>query len=93
VSDESTSQQLESAGTAGPAPSAAVQAHFDRDETPGWLAAAERYLEQQEAQVMRFRSEARTRTPTAAEVAHFEGVATAVRKARDVIDRHAERTL
>ena len=42
---------------------------------------------------MRFESESRTRTPTTAEKAHFDGVASAVRKARDVIDRHAERTL
>lgn len=93
VADDSTSQPPPGAGSADLAPSAAVQAHFDRDDTPAWLAAAQRYLEQQEAQVMRFESESRSRTPTAAEVAHFDGVAAAVRKARGVIDKHAERTL
>jgi hypothetical protein len=92
VADDHASQ-APSGGSADLAPSAAVQAHFDKEETPAWLAAAQRYLEQQEAQVMRFESESRTRTPTAAEVAHFDGVAAAVRKARGVIDKHAERTL
>ncbi len=93
VADESTSLPPTDRGSADLSPSAAVQAHFDRDETPAWLAAAQRYLEQQEAQVMRFESESRSRTPTAAEVAHFDGVAAAVRKARGVIDKHAEQSL
>jgi hypothetical protein len=74
-------------------PSQAVQAHFERDETPGWLAAAQRYLEQQDGALMRFRSESLERTPTQAELSHYAGVETALRKAREVIDIHAERLL
>jgi hypothetical protein len=74
-------------------PSSAVQAQFDKEETPGWLAAAQRYLEQQELTLMRFRSESQSRTPSPAEQSHYAGVESALRKARDVIDRHAERLL
>ena len=74
-------------------PSGAVQAQFDKEETPGWLAAAQRYLEQQELTLMRFRNETQSRTPSPAEQSHYAGVESALRKARDVIDRHAERLL
>ena len=77
----------------GPEPSAAVQAHFERDETPGWLSAAQRYLEQQEVQLLRFRSETERRTPSPTEVARYAGIESALKKAHAVIDRHAERLL
>lgn len=76
-----------------PRPTPSVQAHFELEETPTWLAAAQRYLEQQEAQLMRFEVEAQTRTPTEAEVAHYDGISAAVGKAREVIEVHARRAL
>jgi hypothetical protein len=76
-----------------PAPSPAVQAYFERDETPAWLGAAQRYLEQQEALLLRFQRESTLREPSQAEVAQYAGIESAVLKAREVIDRHAERLL
>jgi hypothetical protein len=74
-------------------PSSAVQAQFEKDDTPGWLAVAQRYLEQQELALMRFRTESQSRTPSPAEVSHYAGVESGLRKARGVIDQHAERLL
>lgn len=74
-------------------PSAAVQSQFEKDETPAWLGAAQRYLEQQETLLLRFAQETESREPSRAETAHYAGIASAVQKAREVIDRHAERLL
>ncbi len=84
---------LAGTGWASKGRSSAVQAQFAKEDTPGWLATAQRYLEQQELAITRFHSESQGRRPSAAEVAHYAGVESAVRKARDVIERHAERLL
>lgn len=68
-----------------------VQDLFDRKVTPRWVAAAQRYLEQQEAQLMRFEDEKLRRTPTAVELAHFEGIRSALSKAQRAIQNLAER--
>lgn len=73
--------------------SAAVQEHFGRDETPMWLAAAERYLEEQHGRLIRFQQALADRTPTSAEQAHYDGVASALQKVRDVVEKYARETL
>jgi hypothetical protein len=55
-----------------------------------WLAAAERYIEQQQGELIRYRQSTTQRRPTAAEEAYFSGVESALRKIREVVDRHAE---
>lgn len=71
----------------------AVQEHFARDRTPQWLAAAERYLEQREGELLRFKQSSQSREPTSAEQAYFAGVETGIRKLRRIVDHHAERLL
>lgn len=70
--------------------SPAVQEQFDRDQTPMWLAAAERYLEHWEGELVKFQSSQERRTPTPIEVSYYTGIETALHKIRDVVDRHAE---
>lgn len=76
-----------------PAPADAVKEHFERDETPMWLSAAERYLEQQNGELIRYRQSLDTRTPTSSEQAYYGGVESAIRKVRDVVDKYAQETL
>lgn len=70
--------------------SAAVKDQFNRDETPMWLGAAERYIEHWEGDLIKFQHASKERTPTSMEVSYYAGVESALHKIRDVIDRHAE---
>ncbi len=76
-----------------PAPGDAVKEHFERDETPMWLSAAERYLEQQQGELIRYRQSTDARTPTPSEQAYFAGVESAIRKVRTVVDKYAQEAL
>lgn len=71
----------------------AVQEHFARDKTPQWLAATERYLEQREGELLRFKESSQSRQPTSAEQAYFAGMEIGIRKLRRIVDHHAERLL
>jgi hypothetical protein len=71
----------------------AVHEHFAREKTPHWLAAAERYLEQREGELLRFKQSSQSRQPTSAERAYFAGMEIGIRKLRRIVDRHAERLL
>ena len=70
--------------------SAAVKDQFNRDETPMWLSAAERYIEHWEGDLIKFQNAIEQRTPTSMEVSYYAGVESALHKIRNVIDRHAE---
>jgi hypothetical protein len=84
-----------SAGDDLPAPGDAVKEHFEREETPMWLGAAERYLEQQQGELIRYRQslDLDARTPTSSEQAYFAGVESAIRKVRQVVDKYAQEAL
>jgi len=73
-----------------PPPTGAVTRQFASEDTPMWLAAAERYIEQQQGELIRYRQSTMQRRPTPAEEAYFSGVESALRKIREVVDRHAE---
>jgi hypothetical protein len=73
--------------------SSAVKEHFSRDDTPRWLAAAERFIEDREAEVIRFQQSKRDQPPTPQQEAYFNGVQNALRKMRVVVNQHAERRL
>lgn len=75
------------------ASSSAVNEHFTRDDTPVWLSAAERYIDQHEADLIRFRQSQGDRSQTRSQVAYYEGVESALRKIRIVVDKHAEKGL
>jgi hypothetical protein len=75
------------------APSYAVAEHFEREDTPAWLAAAESYFDQQQADLLRFEQSKRRRNATKAEEAYYAGVRQALEEARAVINQHAEQTL
>lgn len=70
--------------------SPAVKEQFERDRTPMWLSAAERYIEQWESDLIKFRRSSAERSPTPVEVSYYAGVETALHKIRDVVNRHAE---
>jgi len=72
------------------ASSEAVKRQFARDDTPGWLSSAQRYIEDSEAEIYRFRESSKEQPPTKSQVAYFDGVESALRKLRSVIDRHAQ---
>jgi hypothetical protein len=76
-----------------PPSSGAVKEHFEREETPMWLSAAERYLEQQQGELIRYRQSLDARTPTSSEQAHYAGVESAIRKVRQVVDKYAQEAL
>ena len=76
-----------------PAPADAVKEHFEREETPMWLSAAERYLEQQQGELIRYRQSLDARTPTPSEQAYYAGVESAIRKVRHVVDKYAQEAL
>ena len=76
-----------------PAPAGAVKEHFEREETPMWLSAAERYLEQQQGELIRYRQSLDARTPTPSEQAYYAGVESAIRKVRHVVDKYAQEAL
>jgi hypothetical protein len=76
-----------------PLAGASVVEHFAREETPMWLAAAERYLEHQQGELLSFRQAASERQPTPSEQAYYSGVESAIRQVRGIIDRHAEAAL
>jgi hypothetical protein len=71
----------------------AVQVHFARGDTPQWIAAAERYLEQRESELLRFKQSSQSRQPTSTEQAYFSGMEAGIRKLRRIVDQHAERLL
>ncbi|MBL1079823.1 hypothetical protein JK358_36015 [Nocardia sp. 2] len=69
--------------------SAAVSKHFDRDATPAWLGAAQRYIEQKEGELRRFHDWADSSNPN--EAAYYAGIESGLEKVRAVVERHAER--
>lgn len=71
--------------------SASVAKHFERDSTPAWLGAAQRYIEQKEGELRRFQDSATISNPT--EAAHYAGIEAGLLKVRAVVERHAEREL
>ncbi|MER5326909.1 hypothetical protein [Streptosporangium roseum] len=71
-------------------PSPAVKELFARGETPGWLSAAQRFIEQSEAELIRFKQSREQRDPSHSEAAFYEGKQAALEKIREVVDRHAE---
>lgn len=71
--------------------SPAVTKHFERDSTPAWLGAAQRYIEQKEGELRRFQESETTPNPT--EAAHYAGLESGLQKVRAVVERHAEREL
>jgi hypothetical protein len=71
--------------------SSALRKHLSRDDTPRWLAAAERFIEEREADLIRFRQSREEHPPTAQQEAYFNGVQNALRRVRLVVNRHAER--
>jgi hypothetical protein len=73
--------------------SSAVKEHFSRGDTPRWLAAAERFIEDREAELIRFQQSKRDQPPTPQQEAYFNGVQNALRKVRTVVNQHAERRL
>lgn len=73
--------------------SAAVKEHFARDDTPGWLGAAERFIEDREAELIRFQQSRADQRSTPQQEAYFNGVQNALQKVRAVVDEHAERRL
>jgi hypothetical protein len=68
----------------------AVQDRFVSDDTPQWVAAAARYIEAHEAELTRFREGLESQPATAAQIAHFDGVATALSRIRAVVDKYSE---
>lgn len=71
--------------------SPSVTKHFERDSTPAWLGAAQRYIEQQEGELRRFQESAAVANPN--EAAHYAGIEAGLQKVRAVVERHAEREL
>ena len=69
--------------------SAAVEDSFAADDTPAWISAATRYVQDGEAELIRFESSKQTRIPTKSEEAYYAGVEAALNKIRTVIDTHA----
>ena len=80
-------------GDAGLKSSSAVKEHLSRDDTPRWLAAAERFIEEREADLIRFQQSREEYPPTPQQEAYFNGVQNALRKVRVVVNQHAERRL
>ena len=68
-------------------PSAAVEERLRDAETPQWVAAAERFIAEQEAELIRFRQSAELARPTSAQVAHYDGVSAALEKIRSAVDQ------
>lgn len=71
--------------------SSSVTKHFERDSTPAWLGAAQRFIEQKEGELRRFQESAQTPNPN--EAAHYAGIEAGLQKVRAVVERHAEREL
>lgn len=69
--------------------SEAVQEHFRRPDTPQWVAAAEQYIKENEADLIRYREATADHPPTRAQIAHYAGVESALHRIRDVVDKHA----
>ena len=73
--------------------SSAVKEHFAKEETPGWLAAAERYVDEQQAEVVRFEQSKSLRSPTQSQMDYYEGAKQGLAELRSLIDTHAEEAL
>jgi hypothetical protein len=73
--------------------SPAVREHLAREETPVWLAAAERFINESEGDLIRFRDSTLQRQPTRAQTAYYTGVEVALRQIRAVVNKHAEANL
>ena len=70
--------------------SPALRELFERDDPPLWLVAAQRYVDDQMAELMRFEQTKLSRGSTPAESAHYDGLALGLEKIRGVVERHAE---
>ena len=71
---------------AGPA----TKAVYESAQTvPGWLASAERFIEQQSAEVSRFHERAADLAATPEEAAYFDGVEKALERIRGIVEAHA----
>jgi hypothetical protein len=70
--------------------SEAVQEQFRRPDTPLWVAAAEQYIKENEADLIRFRESLVDHPPTRTQIAHYAGVESALHRIRGVVDKHAE---
>jgi hypothetical protein len=68
----------------------AVQARRATDDTPQWVAAAARYIEEREVELVRFREGLESEPATSAQTAHFAGVEAALPKIRAVVEKYAE---
>lgn len=73
--------------------SPAVLAHFAADDTPQWIAVAQRYINENETDLVRFRDAAKRQPPTRTQLAHYAGVEEALHKIRAIVDKHAEKSL
>jgi len=71
---------------AGPGTRAAYEAG---EPVPGWLAAAERFVEQRGAELARFHDRAANLDTTPEEVSYYAGVEKALERVRDLVDAHA----
>jgi hypothetical protein len=70
--------------------SSAVQQSLEADDTPSWISAATRYVQDSEAELIRFEQLKETRIPTDSEEAYYAGVEAALNKIRNVVDSHVE---
>ena len=75
------------------ASSAAVEEHLAREETPVWLSAAERFIDENEAELIRFWQTSQSKSPTKSQKAYYSGVETALKKIRTVVNKHAAQQL
>jgi hypothetical protein len=71
----------------------AIEQHFERAETPVWVAASDQYIREREAELVRFRESAHEQEPTPAQIAYYAGVESAIKRIRGVLDKHAEARL
>lgn len=71
---------------AGPATKAA---YASDDAVPGWLATAERFIEQQGAEVARYYDRAADMAATPEEAAYYDGVEQALERIRGIVESHA----
>jgi len=72
--------------SAGPSTKAVFES---AQSVPGWLASAERFIEQQGAELERYRRRAERKATTAEEAAYYDGVERALARIRGIVDAHA----
>lgn len=68
----------------------AVRARYATDDTPQWVTAAARYIDEREAELVRFREGLESQPATSAQTAHFAGLEVALPKIRAVVEKYAE---